>query len=122
MRSSTRATSVGSEAAWKELGFFAGSSRVKVPVETRASVSSVHSSSDPVHQWMRSGVVIAATSATKARMPSCVVGAPLRSAAAVLDVSAVMACIPLEHPRRRTAVRVVEFDCRAGAAPLHAPT
>ena len=31
VRSSTRATSVGSEAAWKEFGFFSGSSRVKVP-------------------------------------------------------------------------------------------
>ena len=69
VRSSTRATSVGSLAAWKELGLIAGSSRVKVPVETRASVSSVHSSSEPVHQWMRAGLVIAATSLTKSRMP-----------------------------------------------------
>ncbi len=52
----------------------AGFSRVKVPVETRASVSSVHSSSEPVHQWMRAGLVIAATSLTKSRMPWCVVG------------------------------------------------
>ena len=34
----------------------AGFSRVNVPVATRASVSSVHSSSEPVHQWMRSGL------------------------------------------------------------------
>jgi len=47
----------------------AGLSRVNVPVETRASVSSVHSSSEPVHQWMRAGRVIAATSLTKSRMP-----------------------------------------------------
>ena len=33
----------------------AGLSRVNVPVATRASVSSVHSSSEPVHQWMRAG-------------------------------------------------------------------
>ena len=35
----------------------AGFSRVNVPVATSASVSSVHSSSEPVHQWMRSGLV-----------------------------------------------------------------
>ena len=39
MRSSTRATSVGSVRAWKELGLMLGFSRVNVPVATRASVS-----------------------------------------------------------------------------------
>ncbi len=66
---------MGSEAAWNELGFRSGLSRVKVPEATRASVSSVHSSSEPVHQWMRSGVVMPATSATKSRIPWWVVGA-----------------------------------------------
>ena len=42
-----RRTGVG---VMKEFGLIAGFSRVKVPVETRASVSSVHSSSDPVHR------------------------------------------------------------------------
>ena len=69
VRSSTRATSEGSEAQWKEFGFLAGSSWVNVPAATSASVSSVHSSSEPVHQWMASGVVSAATSATKSRIP-----------------------------------------------------
>ena len=50
VRSSTRATSEGSEAQWNEFGFLAGSRRVNVPVATRASVISVHSSSEPVHQ------------------------------------------------------------------------
>src|SRR4051794_824100 len=63
-----------------------GFSRVKVPVETRASVSSVHSSSDPVHQWMRAGLVIAATSLTKSRIPWCVVGAALAPEAVSLVV------------------------------------
>ena len=49
----------GVGAAQNELGLVAGSSRVKVPVATSESVSSVHSSSEPVHQWIRSGVVIA---------------------------------------------------------------
>ena len=53
-----------------------GLSWTKVPVETSASVSSVHSASEPVHQWMRSGLVIAATSLTKSRMPWWVVGRP----------------------------------------------
>ena len=39
MRSSTRATSIGSDAQWNELGFFSGSSRVNVPVSTSSSVS-----------------------------------------------------------------------------------
>ena len=65
VRSSTRATSVGSEAAWKELGFFSALSRVNVPVATSASVSSVHSSSEPVHQCTRSGWVSSAISATQ---------------------------------------------------------
>ncbi len=69
MRFSTRATSVGSVRAWNELGLMLGFSRVNVPEATRASVSWVHSSSDPVHQWMLSGVVSAATSSTKSRMP-----------------------------------------------------
>ena len=56
VRSSTRATSVGSEAQWNELGFLVSSRRVKVPVATSASVSSVHSSSEPVHQWTSSGL------------------------------------------------------------------
>ncbi len=69
VRSSTRATSVGSVRAWKEFGLMLGFSCVNVPEATRALVSSVHSSSEPVHQWMRSGCVIAATSVTKSRMP-----------------------------------------------------
>ena len=77
----------------------AGSSRVKVPVATRASVSSVHSSSEPVHQWMRSGVVIAATSATKSRMPWWVVGVGSESSCAVgrVCVSAVMCGLSLSY-------------------------
>ena len=75
MRSSTRATSIGSQAAWKELGLSSGLSRVNVPVETSASVIWDHSSSDPVHHWMRSGFVSAAASLTKSRMPRWVVGA-----------------------------------------------
>src|SRR4051794_25985994 len=97
VRSSTRATSEGSEAQWNELGFFAGSSRVKVPEATSASVSSVHSSSEPVHQWMRSGVVISATSWTKSRMPWCVVGASPDVVLVWGAWVAVMSCdVPLE--------------------------
>src|SRR3954447_20662746 len=101
VRSSTRATSDGSGARWNELGFFAGSSRVNVPVATSASVSSVHSSSEPVHQWTRSGVVIAATSLTKSRMPWWVVGA---SVVACWVWVAVISCdVPLELRDGRTA-------------------
>ena len=63
VRSSTRATSVGSEAAWKELGLAV--SRVKVPASTSASVSRVHSSSDPSAKTTRSGWASSATSSTQ---------------------------------------------------------
>src|SRR4051794_10914696 len=93
VRSSTRATSVGSEAAWKEFGLMAGFSRVKVPVATRASVSCAHSSSEPVHQWMRSGWVIAATSWTKWRIPWWVVGWVVEGAVDGVGEVSVGACV-----------------------------
>src|SRR6478752_2464829 len=64
VRSSTLATSVGSEAQWNELGLAV--SRVNVPAATSWSVSSVHSVSDPVSQRIVSGLVSAATSSTQA--------------------------------------------------------
>src|ERR1035438_6166894 len=69
VRSSTRATSVGSEAQWNELGLMSWFRRVKVPDATSLSVSVVHSRSEPVTQEMRSGVVSAATSATQEASP-----------------------------------------------------
>src|SRR3954447_18751291 len=66
VRSSTRATSPGSVCAQYELARFAGSSRTREPAATSASVSRVHSSSEPSHQTMRSGVVRAATSSIQA--------------------------------------------------------
>src|SRR5665647_1221747 len=70
VRSSTRATSEGSEAQWNELGLMSSLRRVKVPVDTSLSVSVAHSSAEPVTHEMRSGVVSAATSATQsARRP-----------------------------------------------------
>ncbi|MET3961762.1 hypothetical protein ABIE44_001696 [Marmoricola sp. OAE513] len=60
---------------------------MKVPVPTRKLVSSVHSSSEPVHQWMASGWVSSAISETQARMSSRVVGAVvLVGAVAVMPV------------------------------------
>jgi len=66
VRSSTRATSEGSDAQWNELGLMSSLRRVKVPVATRLSVSVAHSASEPVTHEMRSGVVSVATSATQA--------------------------------------------------------
>ena len=70
VRSSTRATSLGSEAAWKLFGFLSGLSRVKVPPSTSRVVSRSHSSSEPSTQWIASGVVSAATSSTQACRPA----------------------------------------------------
>ncbi|BCJ54045.1 hypothetical protein Asp14428_55200 [Actinoplanes sp. NBRC 14428] len=65
VRSSTRATSPGSVRAQNEFGRRAGSRRTSEPASTSVSVSRVHSSSDPSHQTIRSGVVSAATSSTQ---------------------------------------------------------
>src|SRR3712207_3240579 len=73
VRSSTRATSDGSEAHQKELGFL--SRRVKVPAATSFSVSRFHSSSLPSTQTTSSGVVSSAISRTQASRRACVVGA-----------------------------------------------
>ena len=105
VRSSTRATSVGSEAQWNELGFLVSSSRVNVPVATSASVSSVHSSSEPVHHRTSRGWVSSAISLTQLRIPSCVVGAVPRS----WVVSAVM-------PRSLSSVRGAAVSVLAAPA------
>src|SRR5881409_2568902 len=57
LRSSTRATSSGSDAAQNELSFFSWLSLTNVPASTSLLVMRSHSSSDPSHQTMRSGVV-----------------------------------------------------------------
>ena len=75
MRSSTRATSLGSEAHQNEFGFFASSSLTRVPAATSSVVSRVHSSSDPSHHTTRSGWVSSATSVTHAVSRAWLVGA-----------------------------------------------
>jgi hypothetical protein len=62
VRSSTLATSEGSEAAQNEFGFF--ERRVKVPAATSRSVSRVHSAGLPSTHTTCSGVVNSATSRT----------------------------------------------------------
>ena len=71
VRSSTRATSVGSEAHQNELGFLLSSSRRKVPFSTSRSVTRVHSSGEPSHHSTRSGRVSSATSRTQASRRAC---------------------------------------------------
>ena len=73
VRSSTRATSLGSEAHQNELGFL--SRRVKVPASTSCWVSRSHSSSLPSTHTTRSGVVSSAISRTQASSRAWVVGA-----------------------------------------------
>src|ERR1019366_2801068 len=78
VRSSTRATSPGSEAAENELGRLASLSLVNVPWSTSNCVSLSYSSADPSHHSMRSGVVSAAISSTHARSLLLVVGGVMR--------------------------------------------
>ncbi len=75
VRSSTRATSVGSVRAQNELGRRSGSSREIVPAATSSSVSRFHSASDPSTQTTRSGPVSSAISVTQANSFGCDVGA-----------------------------------------------
>src|SRR5690349_19063402 len=72
VRSSTRATSDGSEAHQNELGFF--SRRTNVPASTSCAVSRSHSSSLPSTQTTRSGVVSSAISLTQLSRRAWVVG------------------------------------------------
>ena len=67
VRSSTRATSLASERARKELGRFAGLSGMSVPCATISAQSRSYSSLEPSHQCTRSGLHLRATSSTQAR-------------------------------------------------------
>src|SRR5882757_8932369 len=73
VRSSTRATSSGSDAAQKELGFFANGT--KVPASTSFAVSRSHSACEPSTHTTSSGVVSSATSRTHSSSLAWVVGA-----------------------------------------------
>ena len=64
VRSSTRATSAGSECAQYELGRLSSSSLVNVPARTRSSQRSSYSFWLPSHQYTSSGCKISAHSAT----------------------------------------------------------
>ena len=75
VRSSTRATSAGSEAHQKEFGFFSSSSLRKVPASTSAPVIRSHSASEPSAHTTRSGVASSATSPTHFSRRALVVGA-----------------------------------------------
>src|SRR5919112_4711483 len=75
VRSSTRATSPGSDSARYELGRLASLRRSNVPASTRPWQSSSYSSADPSHQWIESGRVSSATSSTQSSSFLFVVGA-----------------------------------------------
>ena len=75
VRSSTRATSPGSERARYEFGRLASESRSNVPASTSCLESSSYSSADPSHQWTSSGCVSSATCSTQASSFWWVVGA-----------------------------------------------
>src|SRR2546421_8650261 len=64
VRSSTRATSLGSEAHQKLFGRSSGFSLVKVPFSTSRLVSRSHSACEPSHQTTASGLVSPAISST----------------------------------------------------------
>ena len=66
VRSSTRATSLGSDRHQKLFGRSLGFSRVKVPFSTSRPVSRSHSACDPSHHTTASGLVSSAISPTHA--------------------------------------------------------
>src|SRR5690606_24550409 len=65
VRSSTRATSSGSDHANQELGRLAGFRRRNVPAASSRVHRFADSSAEPSHQWMESGWVSAAILATQ---------------------------------------------------------
>ena len=65
VRASTRATSLGSLRARKLYGRNSGFRRMRVPDSTMRRVSRSYSCADPSHQWMLSGWVSSAISATQ---------------------------------------------------------
>src|SRR5258708_21161218 len=67
VRSSTRATSLGSERARKLLGRLPGLSRLKVPDATICSHRRPDSACRQPHQWARAGLHNATTSSTHPR-------------------------------------------------------
>ena len=66
VRSSTRATSLGSDLAKKELGRLTGFRRWKVPASTSCWHRRSYSDWLPSHQWMAAGLHKAAISPTQA--------------------------------------------------------
>src|SRR5271166_1126096 len=89
VRSSTRATSSGSDAHQNE--FCLRGSRTKVPLFTRSVVRRRHSSSLPSHQTTSSGVVSAATHSTQSMTAEFVVGA-LACAGTVVVMRILLGC------------------------------
>ncbi len=75
VRSSTRATSRGSDTHQKLFGRSRGFSRVKVPFSTSRPVSRSHSSCEPSHQTTSSGLVSSAMSRTHSASSSRLVSA-----------------------------------------------
>src|SRR6266566_5808377 len=106
VRSSTLATSEGSEAHQNELGFFLWSSRRKVPASISRSVMRRHSSWDPSHHRTRSGRVSSATSRIHANSRACRVGAASVPGIAEI-VMAVSSWSPLTGYRNRGQPAVV---------------
>src|SRR5258706_6047848 len=76
VRSSTRATSDGSDQARYELGRNFSFSFLNVPAPTSSAHRRSYSASEPSHQWIRSGCVRAATSSTHSSKRLLRVGAP----------------------------------------------
>ena len=83
VRSSTRATSVGSDAHQNEFGCCFGFSRMNVPDSTSWSVIRVHSSADPSHHTTRSGWVSWAVSADPGKQGSVLGGRAVETGNAV---------------------------------------
>ena len=87
VRSSTRATSPGSERARYEFGRFASESFSNVPASTSSAHSASYSSAEPSHQWIAAGCVSSATSSTQERSLLCFVGTGVSIVTGGFDLS-----------------------------------
>ena len=122
VRSSTRATSDGSERARKLFGRFSADSRVKVPASTSPSQSAWYSASEPSHQWIAVGSGQGGDLVDPAHQVGNAVGAPHpriprhpRSCLQRAHGRSPIVCRPNAGPARARARRTALADNHSGS-------
>ena len=111
VRSSTRATSLGSESARYEFGRLASFRRSNVPASTRLCAIRSYSSADPSHQCTDSGCASAATSSTQ--LSNFLL--EVRAVVSIVTVVLNLAGLDFGDAWTLTYVQNFDSDCASGA-------